>query len=320
MDSCFSRELRGPDYWRRVMSSPKDDDDSAKKAPPKGKVDEADKQAKPEDKGKEGISPLSPEDVNLIGGRGISTQPVTGPPITVTGNPPPPPPVTGPPITVTGNPPPPPPPPPNPNCATPLPGINTGFVNQNEGGVRTDGYVPKDASGAPAAGSGVTIGAGVDLQFRTAASLQQIGVSQDIINAVSPYFGLSGSAAQNALDQTPLNLTSTQAAELTITVQDAVQANLTGAYNNATPFANFDNLPPNTQTAIFDLAYQYGDGSNLAARTPNFWNQITTGDWQGAVNNLNNFGDGNPTRRQAEAALMQNDLNQYTMPSAANPC
>ncbi|WP_259271153.1 pesticin C-terminus-like muramidase, partial [Klebsiella pneumoniae] len=76
--------------------------------------------------------------------------------------------------------------------------------------------------------------------------------------------------------------------------------------------SKFSSLPLNTRTAIVSVAYQYG--TNLASATPNFWSQVTNGQWQEAINNLNNFGDAYPTRRRSEAALIQSDLDAGKLP------
>lgn len=277
-----------------------------------------------------GMEPLTPEDVGMIaGGTPTGTRspppppPVTSP-ITVTANPPPPPPVTSP-ITVTANPPPPPggggspPPPPtppkNPNCAAPAISVDNGFITQNEGSTNT-GYVPTK-NGVPLGTSGVTVGIGVDLGSKTAAGLASWGLSQTLINQLTPYLGLTGTAAQQELASNPLTLSAADSAALSNAAIAANISSLSSAFNNAASFADFNQLPPNTQTAIADVAYQYGD---LASKTPNFWSQITTGDWAAALSNLNNFGDDYATRRAADAALLQNDINNYTMPTPATPC
>ena len=79
-------------------------------------------------------------------------------------------------------------------------------VISQEGGVETTGYIPTS-------GSGVTIGAGVDLGQQTAKSLKADGVSQDIINKVSPYLGLKTAAAVKAagLKASDLKLTKAEA-------------------------------------------------------------------------------------------------------------
>jgi GH24 family phage-related lysozyme (muramidase) len=69
-------------------------------------------------------------------------------------------------------------------------------------------------------------------------------------------------------------------------------------FNAASP-TDFDALKPAQQTVIASVAYQYGVG--LDERTPNFWRQVTTGDWAGAIANLCSFGDDFSTRRNKEA-------------------
>ncbi|ELQ9312151.1 hypothetical protein R3D73_005197 [Serratia marcescens] len=69
----------------------------------------------------------------------------------------------------------------------------------------------------------------------------------------------------------------------------------------------FSALPLNTRTAIVSVAYQYGQ--NLAQAAPTFWSYVTQKQWANVVNELNNFGDTYPTRRQSEAALIQSDIN-----------
>jgi GH24 family phage-related lysozyme (muramidase) len=56
---------------------------------------------------------------------------------------------------------------------------------------------------------------------------------------------------------------------------------------------------------VASVAFQYGD---LSRRTPNFWRQVTSGDWDAALNNLRHFGDKYPTRRNKEADLLAKDL------------
>jgi hypothetical protein len=75
----------------------------------------------------------------------------------------------------------------------------------------------------------------------------------------------------------------------------------------------FTSLPSQAQTVIADLAIQYGPG--LPTATPNFWNDVTSGHWQDAVDELRNFGDAYPTRRNAEANLLQQAIDNGTLPS-----
>lgn len=87
-------------------------------------------------------------------------------------------------------------------------------------------------------------------------------------------------------------------------------ARVRDAYDSAQPPRPFDQLDPDKQTAIVDLAYQFG--TNLAKAAPKFWGAATSGDWNGAVTELKDFYG--PTiapsrhdiqRRADEAGLIQ---------------
>ena len=54
---------------------------------------------------------------------------------------------------------------------------------------------------------------------------------------------------------------------------------------------------------VSSVGFQYG--SNLAKATPRFWDAVTNGRWQDAVDELRNFGDSYSTRRNKEADLLQ---------------
>lgn len=185
--------------------------------------------------------------------------------------------------------------------------VNLDVIAHNEGGNILNGYVPSNTSG-------VTIGIGVDLSQQTVAGLQAMGVPQSVIDQLSPYIGLSGQAARDALAANPLTITADQATQL----NDAVTAsyfNSTGnAFDNACDFANFSDLPWQAQTVIADLWYNMG---NLSSAAPNFWSQVTSGDWQAALDNLNDFG-GNKTldaRAAYDATILQQAMNAGTLPT-----
>jgi hypothetical protein len=77
---------------------------------------------------------------------------------------------------------------------------------------------------------------------------------------------------------------------------------LVSAFNQASS-TDFQSLPYEAQTVIIDVSHQYGPG--LSNATPNFWNQVTSGAWTDAYNNLRNFGDDYTTRRNDEADLLK---------------
>lgn len=182
--------------------------------------------------------------------------------------------------------------------------VKYNFIQEKEG-FSTSGYVPKSSDGNPDSNSGVTIGSGVDLGNRTSESMVNDGIDKTFADSLDAYFGHKGQDAQNQLNANPLNLTEAQANDLSNFYINQFSTTVADTYNGATSSA-FSSLPLNTRTAIVSVAYQYG--TNLASATPNFWSQVINGQWQDVINNLNNFGDIYPTRRQSEATLIQSDL------------
>ena len=52
------------------------------------------------------------------------------------------------------------------------------------------------------------------------------------------------------------------------------------------------------------VGYQYGSFTNtdtIKGRPEKFWKKVREDDWEGVVNELQNFGDKYPTRRNKEA-------------------
>ena len=73
----------------------------------------------------------------------------------------------------------------------------------------------------------------------------------------------------------------------------------------------FDILTKAQQTVLASVAFQYG--SNLKSKTKNFWKQVTSGDWDSAIKNLENFGDKYSSRRNREADLLKEEKNIATV-------
>ncbi|HKX64136.1 MAG TPA: pesticin C-terminus-like muramidase [Rhizomicrobium sp.] len=203
------------------------------------------------------------------------------------------------------------------NNAAALPaGVDWGFINEREG-VLTTGNVPKDKQHHPFAKSGVTIASGFDLGGRTAADLRRLGLSDDLVTSLTPYLGLRGQAAQDYLTAHPLNITPQQQQAIDTPTFTSTYNTVADNYNAAQRTGTrFQDLPRSAQTAIISVAHQYG--TNLAAATPNFWTQVTTGRWRDAYDNLMNFGDAHGSRRQLEGGLMLNAINAGSLPPAPN--
>lgn len=174
--------------------------------------------------------------------------------------------------------------------------ISYTFITLHYEGNSLTGYVPPLDGGAIE--SGVTISGGLDLGQRNRGDL--IDLPDHLIHKLSPYCGVTGEAAKELLAAKPLS----------ISLSDSVIIN-TFSHKEATRLLMadwrrdskivFESLPDEIQTAIASVAFQYGD---LPTRCPNFWRQVTTGDWVGAARNLNDFGDAYSTRRKSERVLV----------------
>ena len=65
----------------------------------------------------------------------------------------------------------------------------------------------------------------------------------------------------------------------------------------------FVDLPPQAQTVIASVSFQYGVGLNI--RVPKFWKSVISQNWVETIKLLKAFGDAYPTRRKKEAALLE---------------
>ena len=188
--------------------------------------------------------------------------------------------------------------------------INGGFIRAREG-FTTSGYVPKDKDGNVLEGSGVTVGNGVDLGAQNAGKLRALGVDEDTIKALSPYFGKKRQAAVDALKAQPLSLSQQQATDLSNRLLKGSPEEIATRFDESQNFTRFADLPGNTKTMLVDIYHQYGP-QLFGYR---FWKQVTTGDWQGAYNNLMKFDDEHPTWRRLEASLLFQDIQKDKLPS-----
>ena len=79
-------------------------------------------------------------------------------------------------------------------------------------------------------------------------------------------------------------------------------------YNKHNPVKPFEELSRAEQTVLVSVGFQHGtsftrtDGSDM-----NFIKQAASGDWDAVLENLKNFGDKFPTRRNKEAKLLEDE-------------
>ena len=170
--------------------------------------------------------------------------------------------------------------------------INWDFILEKEG-YKLQGYVPN----AEGSNSGVTIASGFDLGQRTLEDLE--GLPQKLINKLAPYLMLKGAEAEEVASF--LEVSDEDAQLINKFAKSEALTNLKTKWESSTG-TSFDTLNEGQATALASVAFQYGD---LESRTPNFWKQTTSGDWEGAVDNLRNFGDAYNTRRNSEADFLE---------------
>lgn len=184
--------------------------------------------------------------------------------------------------------------------------IDANFIADREGAALPNGYVPSS-------NSGVTVATGVDLGQRNITDLQRLGLPQPLITKLTPYLGLKGSAASAYLASNPLTLTSGQVATLDSRVHTEIYAELMVNFEAGSAF-RFMRLPAAAQTVLASVALQYG--AALQYRTPSFFSAMRQGRWQDAVNELRNFGDAFPTRRNLEADVLESAIDSGAMPTS----
>lgn len=191
------------------------------------------------------------------------------------------------------------PPPPETNKTAPAAGesemahnVDLGFLKKVEG-FETEGYVPDVGK------SGVTIASGFDLGQHSVREIKELVPA--LADRLTPYAGLTRKEAEEKLKQQPLKLTDDEAEIVNRSVKARKVDDVRKSFD-ASSETPFDSLPPEWQTVIASVAFQYG---KLDKQTPNFWRQITSGDWKGAYDNLRNFGDDFQSRRNQEAELVK---------------
>jgi GH24 family phage-related lysozyme (muramidase) len=190
-------------------------------------------------------------------------------------------------------------------------GIDWNFISKKEGGSKLEGYVP-DPEGSK---SGVTIATGFDLGAR---SLQDIkGLSPELIAKLKPFLGFQGMNASAALKQAGgLKITAKEATEIDKMSKGGAVKKLKNEWNKRAKEIGgkmFGDLSSSQKTIAASVAFQYGSLSKV----PTFRKAMQTGDWTGAANELDNFGDSYGTRRKSEATYLRNNSGQLLSQAAS---
>ncbi len=174
--------------------------------------------------------------------------------------------------------------------------IQWNFIARQEG-VRYVGYVPDPKTSK----SGVTVGCGVDIGHMTDDEFNALPVL--LQNKIEPYRHLVGRLAIQKINSSPLMLDTYEVNTLNQIIFDKLSSELREDYNRAG--GAWDTLTDEQQTCIMSVAFQYGV---LAAKTPKFWKDVVTHDWDSAIAELENFGDDYGSRRIQEANLLRGTL------------
>lgn len=177
------------------------------------------------------------------------------------------------------------------------------FIDANEGS-SNQGYVPCDEKGNVIGNSGCTVACGFDLGQLTATGIIAYQFSPELLKTLLPYTEKRGDLAKQFLSKYPLYLSGTDTGEINDKVHTKFFSELTELYN-ANSSIKFEDLDSKKQTVCMSVFYQYG---NLKVRCPNFFKAIVNGWWSEAVDELKNFGDKYPTRRNKEADLLASSI------------
>lgn len=163
--------------------------------------------------------------------------------------------------------------------------------------------------------SGVTVGMGIDLGQRNEYDLRRAGLTQAESESLSPFLGLKGEAADDALEAYE-KLYGKRFAIAHETWEklkaDYVRLKIEpmiGLYNGAVSQGKlpFDRLPVEVQTVIASVTWQYG---TPAVKTPAFWSHVVNQDWDAVLAELRNFRDSYQSRHSREADYMEPGVNR----------
>ncbi|XP_077870017.1 uncharacterized protein LOC100370085 [Saccoglossus kowalevskii] len=187
--------------------------------------------------------------------------------------------------------------------------INKDFIRQQQGFSST-GIVPIDGDGAPLEQSGVNVGYGINIGAKDASYFQALGLSEDIIEQLEPYFGLTGTDALEKLNETPLEIDDEEAVDVSDRVLNQHIQEVSLLYDTRVSelggdLLEFEDLSIAQKTVIVDVYYQYGGPPQN--RFPTYWGYVTNQEWSSALEELRNFRDSYPERRNNEGDLLEYD-------------
>lgn len=132
--------------------------------------------------------------------------------------------------------------------------------------------------------SGLTIGRGLDLGVNSEHDLEQLGIKESVRKKLKPYMDITAEEAKKMHNtKSPLTWD-----EYIYVIDKTVNSNLAKiekAFNEDSIIGSFKTLPEKLQHMIGSVYFQMGT-SNPAKTAPEFWKQVTTGDWKGLEKNM----------------------------------
>jgi hypothetical protein len=181
--------------------------------------------------------------------------------------------------------------------------IDIGWIQQDgiEGTLRE-----LDVPAANISKSGATIASGFDVGQHSEEQLKEyFGENSDLFKKLKPFVGLKGKDAENKIKEfKDLKFTDEEITAINETIYPIKTESVARRFNKNSQVP-FYALPPEFQTVIASVGFQYGD---LESRTPKFYEYITTGEWDKALAELKDFKDDYGPRRKKEATLFEQGL------------
>ena len=173
------------------------------------------------------------------------------------------------------------------------------FIESLEGPGVTRGYVPPDGDeGDVGVEPGVTVAAGVDLGHTSESKLYDYGISPSLIDVLSPYIGVTGTAAVALLEERPLTISRADADHLDHCLRLNHERRVARHWDEDSMACPWDDVSMELVTVVMSVAWQYGSPWR---RCPKFWAAATSLDHDAVEDELRDFGDSHPTRRNREA-------------------
>ena len=177
--------------------------------------------------------------------------------------------------------------------------VNWSFIEKEEGGSTRVGYVPYDRDKD---NSGVTIGMGIDLGWRSEGELiNNFRLPAPLINKLVPYLGKRGDKAREYIKFCPLVLTEEEAKALNFHTLSFFEEQLKRKYDSSSTCLRWDDLSTAQQTVIMSVYFQHGPQMFKY----DFWDQAIGGRWYAMINNLKDFRDAYGKRRKREALYLE---------------